>query len=146
MLASALFLRTGVIAAVVGLGMGMAMGFAPDPALHAVHAHLNLVGWTSLFLFGLYYRVMPAAEGRLAQLHYVVAVCGLVLLIAGLAGRLLGAAEVFTPLALAGWLLTLASMAIFVWTVFSTTRSSRVGRSVEYDVPPGQRVLVEATQ
>ena len=143
MLASALFLRTGVIAAVVGMGLGVGMGLTQDPMLHPVYAHLNLVGWSSLFLFGLYYRITPAADGGLAQIHYVVAVCGLVLLVAGLAGSSMGASEVFMPLGAAGSLLTLASMAMFVWNVFSTTRSSRVRQPIRFEPSPSSAVLAD---
>ena len=132
MQASALFLRTGVMAAVIGMGLGIGMGIAEDHTLQSVHAHINLVGWTSMFLFGLYYRLTPAADGRLAQVHYLLSVTGFGLLTAGLAGIFLGH-SVFTPFAVAGSLLTFASMAIFVWNVFSTTGSTRVGRPVRFE-------------
>jgi hypothetical protein len=133
MLASALFLRTGVMAAVIGMGLGIGMGIAQDHTLHSVHAHINLVGWASMFLFGIYYRITPAADGRLAQIHYLLSIAGFILLTAGLTGIFLGHPDPFTPLAVAGSLLTFASMTIFVWNVFSTTGSSRVGRPVRFD-------------
>jgi hypothetical protein len=121
------------MAAVVGMGLGIGMGIAEDHTLQSVHAHINLVGWTSMFLFGLYYRLTPSADSRLAQVHYLLSIAGFLLLTAGLTGIFLGHAEAFTPLAVAGSLLTFASMAIFVWNVFSTTGSSRVGRPVRFE-------------
>lgn len=133
MQASALFLRTGVMAAVVGMGLGIGMGIAQDHTLHSVHAHINLVGWASMFLFGIYYRITPAADGRLAQIQYLLSIAGFLLLTAGLTGIFLGHPDPFTPLAVVGSLLTFASMTIFVWNVFSTTGSSRVGRPLRFD-------------
>jgi hypothetical protein len=144
MQASALFLRTGVMAAVVGMGLGIGMGIAQDHTLQSVHAHINLVGWTSMFLFGLYYRVTPSADSRLAQVHYLLSVTGFLLLTAGLTGIFLGHA-VFTPLAVAGSFLTFASMATFVWNVFSTTGSSRVGRPVRFENLGGEPAVGKAS-
>src|SRR5215218_3508510 len=138
MQASALFLRTAVMAAVIGLGLGIGMGISQDQSLHSVHAHIALVGWTSMFLFGLYYRITPAADGRLALIQYLLSVAGFLLLTAGLMGILLGQASAFTPLAIAGSLLTFGSMAIFVWNVFSTTGSTRVGRPVRFERRSGE--------
>jgi hypothetical protein len=64
MKASALFLRTAVVAVLIGSCLGLAMGVTHDFTLTAVHAHVNLVGWASMFLFGLYYRLTPAADNR----------------------------------------------------------------------------------
>jgi hypothetical protein len=133
MQASALFLRTGVMAAVVGMGLGIGMAAVEDRALHSVHAHINLVGWASMFLFGLYYRVMPAADGPLAVLHYLLSTTGFLLLTAGLVGLSLEQASPLAPLALAGALFSFVSMTIFVWNVFSTTAPNRVGRPVRLE-------------
>jgi hypothetical protein len=48
-----LFLATAAFCLVCGVGMGIAMGMAHDFHLAPVHAHLNLLGWTSLALMGL---------------------------------------------------------------------------------------------
>ena len=41
---------------------GSAMGIQQNFTLGPAHAHLNLVGGVLLFLFGLYYRLVPAAR------------------------------------------------------------------------------------
>jgi len=133
MQASVLFLRTGVMAAVIGMGLGIGMATVEDHTLDSVHAHIGLVGWSSMFLFGLYYRVTPAAEGPLAILHYLLSVVGFVLLTACLVGISVGQASPLAPLAIAGSLLTFVAMAIFVWNVFSTTTSHRAGRPLRLE-------------
>ena len=45
----------------VGMLAGIAMGIEQNFTLAPAHAHLNLVGGVLLFLFGLYYRLIPAA-------------------------------------------------------------------------------------
>jgi hypothetical protein len=59
-----LFLATAAFCLVCGVGMGIAMGMAHDFHLAPVHAHLNLLGWTSLALMGLTYRAYPELAAR----------------------------------------------------------------------------------
>lgn len=134
---SSLFLRTGVLAAIAGMGLGITMGVIQDHSLHTVHAHINLVGWASMFLFGLYYRVTPAAEGRVARVHYAFALLGFLLMIAGLFGIYLVDPATFEPFAIVGSLLTFASMALFLWNVFATTRSARETTTPLKGLQPG---------
>lgn len=126
MKASSLFLRTGVLAALCGLGLGIGMGITQNFQLQTVHVHINLVGWASMFLFGLYYRATPAADGKMALVQYCVALPGFLLFVIGLTGIFLGSHATFEPFAVVGALLTFASMALFAWNVFASTRSATV--------------------
>ena len=54
------FFVIGILFALIGMGLGTYMGITQDFLLAPVHAHINLVGWTTHFLFGLYYRGEPA--------------------------------------------------------------------------------------
>ncbi|HTC97152.1 MAG TPA: hypothetical protein VK734_05490 [Bradyrhizobium sp.] len=56
-----LMMCVSVVVLFCGMVLGIAMGISEDFALQAVHAHLNLLGGVLLFLFGLYYRLVPAA-------------------------------------------------------------------------------------
>jgi heme/copper-type cytochrome/quinol oxidase subunit 1 len=70
----------------VGILMGAAM--AVDPrlmgTLRVAHVHVNLLGWVSMFIYGVAYHVLPRFTGqplhspRLADLHVVLANVGLV--------------------------------------------------------------------
>ena len=65
------FLRLAVLYLAIGVALGIGMAAHHDFSLHPVHAHLNLLGWVSLALFGLFYRAVPAAAGsRLAKAHF----------------------------------------------------------------------------
>ncbi|TCR66515.1 hypothetical protein [Bosea sp. BK604] len=115
-----LFLRFAPLLALAGMGLGIAMGISQDHRLQTLHAHINLIGWVSMFLAGLYYRVVPAADGRLAYWHFGFAILGLASLGTGLAGLAFGDRS-FEPFAVVGSLLTIASMAIFAWIVARTS-------------------------
>ena len=47
------FLILAALCLITGVVMGIGMGIAHDLQFAPVHAHLNLLGWTSLALFGL---------------------------------------------------------------------------------------------
>lgn len=65
------FLLIGVIYLVVGIGLGSHMGASGDHTLSPVHAHINLLGFVSMTLFGLAYRVIPAMAGAtLGRVHF----------------------------------------------------------------------------
>ena len=67
------FLRMAVLYIVVGVALGIVMGASKDFTFRPVHAHLNLLGWASMALFGLWYRSAPAAgETGLAKFHFWV--------------------------------------------------------------------------
>ncbi|MBP0445793.1 hypothetical protein J8J14_13515 [Roseomonas sp. SSH11] len=68
-----LFLASASACLVVGVVLGIGMGIAHDFQLAPVHAHTNLVGWTSLALMGLTFRAWPdLAAGRLAMVQFVL--------------------------------------------------------------------------
>jgi cbb3-type cytochrome oxidase subunit 1 len=67
MKASALSFRLAVLFVIAGMAMGIGMAATQDHSIMPAHAHLNLLGWVSLFLFGIYYERRPALDtSRLA--------------------------------------------------------------------------------
>jgi hypothetical protein len=59
-----MFLTAAAACLLVGVSLGIGMGITHDFRLAPVHAHLNLVGWTSLALMGLTYRAWPELAER----------------------------------------------------------------------------------
>lgn len=106
------FLLVAIAAGAVGMCLGLGMGVTQDFRLAPAHAHLNLLGWVSMFLYGLFYRCAPeAVRGGLPRAQFWLATFGLVLMIPALALVLLGRhAELFIGL---GALLTLLSLLVF---------------------------------
>ena len=65
------FLRIAVIYFVVAVALGLYMGIIENFTQVPVHAHLNLLGWVSMALFGLIYNAHPAAgQTTLARWHF----------------------------------------------------------------------------
>jgi hypothetical protein len=91
--------------------------------LAAAHAHLNLIGGVLLFLFGLYYRLVPAAGATsLAKVQGWLHMIGAILFPAGVAVvRLKGEAFVAAPIV--GSLIVVAAMTLFTVIVFRTSRA-----------------------
>lgn len=111
-----LFFGSATLCAVGGMVWGIAMAMSGDHLLASAHAHLNLVGWVSLAVVGVYYRLTPVAnETRLAQLHAGIALLGLGVMVPGIVVVIQGG----TPaIAACGAVLSLISMLIFAVTVF----------------------------
>lgn len=110
------FFIAGIIFVLIGMLLGIWMGMNDDFTLAPVHAHLNLVGWATMFLYGLYYRAEPAAEaGIWPQVQLWCAIIGLILLAPGIAGHELQ--KPFAWLTIPGSLLSLLAMIIFLVVV-----------------------------
>lgn len=115
------FLRLGVLSALVGMALGVWMGANEDFTLRPVHAHVNLLGFASMMLFGLFYRAFPAAgRGWLPLSHFVLSVVGFLILMPSLALMLLQR-PLFMPAMIASEIMLVSSMALFVIIVFRAT-------------------------
>jgi cbb3-type cytochrome oxidase subunit 1 len=69
------FMQLAVLFALIGMGLGIKMGITENFTLAPVHAHINLLGWVSMMLYGLFYRAVPrATAGVLPVVHFWVAV------------------------------------------------------------------------
>ncbi len=118
-----LMMRTSVVVLLVGMVAGIAMGITQDFTLAPAHAHFNLVGGVLLFLFGLYYRLVPAAgTSALAKWQGWLHIVGAILFPAGVALVLLkGESLVAAPII--GSLIVTAAVALFAVIVFRTSRA-----------------------
>jgi hypothetical protein len=118
-----LMMCTGAVILLVGMLAGVAMGIQQDFTLAPAHAHLNLVGGVLLFLFGLYYRLVPAAgNSPLANVQGWLHIAGAILFPAGVAIVILkGATFIAAPIV--GSLIAVAATALFTVIVFRTSRA-----------------------
>ena len=63
---SNLFFRTAILFLIVGIAIGLQMAISQNHNVIGAHAHINLLGWVTSAIFGVYYALNPAkAEGRL---------------------------------------------------------------------------------
>jgi hypothetical protein len=113
--------RVSVSIGLLGMAFGIFMGIKQDFALAPAHAHLNLLGFVTMFLSALYYRAFPtAAASRLARYQAVVSVVGAILFPAGIASVLLGGHDRFEPLVVGGALTVFVGMLLFAMIVYRT--------------------------
>jgi hypothetical protein len=60
--ASTLCFRAAVLLLLAGMVWGLQMAISGDHSAFPAHAHLNLLGFVALFLFGIFYRLNPTIE------------------------------------------------------------------------------------
>jgi hypothetical protein len=105
------------------------MAASGDHSAMPAHAHLNLLGWVSLFLFGIFYHLHPAVDrSRTAIVQVAIWIVATLILTIGVAliyaGQTVGEA-----VATAGALLVLADMLLFGWLVIRRERAATVGQA-----------------
>lgn len=98
--------------ATVGMSAGIWMGIAEDFTVAPAHAHLNLLGWVTMMLYGLYHRAAGAADG-LVRTQVALNAAGVPLMAGGLAAYLASGNTALVPFVIAGSLLCFASMILF---------------------------------
>jgi hypothetical protein len=111
--AGVLWLKISIVYLMLGVGIGIAMGASQNFTMRPVHAHVNLLGWTTLALAGLIYSVFPkAGASKLAKVHFWLMNLSLPAMMAALAlvltGHLalvpvLGASEIVAAVAIAAF-------------------------------------------
>ena len=124
MSASFLSFRLAVVFVLVGIAMGIGMAMSQNHSIMPAHAHLNLLGWVSLFLFGIYYERRPRLDAsKLALVQVTLWSGGTVVLTAAVAAIHLGY-KAADPLAGIASLVVLAAMLLFAYFVFRPATSS----------------------
>jgi len=119
------FLILATATLLIGVGMGTWMGLTHNFHFAPVHAHLNLLGWTSLALFGLCYRAYPPlAASRLALPHFALAASGAICFPAGIA---LSIADVTMEVAKLGALLWTLAVLVFLVALVRLALGERAG-------------------
>ncbi|HRO12555.1 hypothetical protein [Amaricoccus sp.] len=113
-------------AALCGMGLGIFMATNHDFTLMPAHAHLNLLGWVSMALYGLYYRGAALLRIRLAWIQAGIATVGFVTMTGALAALLLTLDPRFEPLIGVGASLSLLAMALFLFQVVIESRPTRI--------------------
>ena len=120
---SSLMMRTGALILVIGMVWGIEMGIRQEFSMAPAHAHLNLVGGVLLFVFGLYYKLIPAAgDSALAKWQGGLHIAGSILFPVGVA-VVIKEGEALIILPIVGSLIVLIAVALFALIVFRTSRA-----------------------
>lgn len=105
------FVLMAIAYAILGMCLGFVMGASEDYTQVPVHAHINLVGWASMAIFGLIYRAWPElAKSGLARLHFILMAFGTPIMLAGIPIAHSGGSPL---LAIAGSAGVIAAMVVF---------------------------------
>lgn len=112
--------KIGSLTALVAVSLGIYMGISHDHSLAPVHVHLNLIGWVSMFLFGLFYKAHPSVIGPIAAAQVLLSAVGFITMMCGLAGLLITAHPAFQPLTVIGSLSVWFGFALFALIVART--------------------------
>lgn len=109
--------------ALVGMGFGIWMSASGQHQFSPAHAHLNLLGFVSMALFGAYYTLVPtAASSLLARVQVISMHAGAVLMFPGVIMAINGTGD---GLAKVGSLLAIISMLLFAFIAVRTNEPAR---------------------
>ena len=105
------------------------MAVSRDHSAMPAHAHLNLLGWVSLFLFGVFYHLHPAIDhSRSALVQVAVWIVGTVILTLGVALLHTGH-DIGQPFAAIGSVVVLGSILHFGWLVVRREQTAKAFRA-----------------
>jgi hypothetical protein len=125
MKASSLSFQAGVLFVLAGMVWGLQMAISNDHSAFPAHAHLNLLGFVSLFLFGFYYRMHPSLDQSLSAFAQIWSwIAGTVVMAVGVALVHTGHAG-GDRMAAIGSIIVLAAMLTFAWLVFRSERGTK---------------------
>ena len=116
---SAAFFTVGIVCVLIGMTLGMRMGSTENFVLAPAHAHLNLVGWATMALYGGFYALAAHASMRLAWINFIVSTVGILVMLPSLVMFLMSSnsAKWVPPMA-TGEVITVLGALIFAISVF----------------------------
>jgi hypothetical protein len=116
-------IRLSAIFGIIGAYLGSHMAGAGSYAFRPIHAHILVVGWLSLFSYGVFYRLFTVKFPKLAMLHGWTAMLGAIGLTAGMWFQFMqpfGINETFSLIFyIVGGSTLLLSFALFVAVTFA---------------------------
>lgn len=128
----AAFIKIAAIYLLIGISLGIYMGIVEKFQYTPIHAHINLLGWATMGIFGLIYCVFPrAGNSKLGKVHFWLHNIGTIFLLIGMilfANRQEGIAF---PLALIGAFTVVAATLVFIINLFSNLTIGEKVRSNE---------------
>ncbi|WP_431275776.1 hypothetical protein ACQ858_05630 [Variovorax ureilyticus] len=117
--------RVAVVYFVVAVALGIVMGASGDHTLMAVHAHINLLGWVTMALFGLIGLAYPAiTEGRAAAWQFWLHNTGVPVMLVALTARLKGVEAAEPVIGIASVVVGIG-VVLFAWLVLTRMAEPR---------------------
>jgi hypothetical protein len=124
---SAAFFMTGALCLLIGMCWGMAMAGTQNFTLMPAHAHLNLLGWVTMSIYGTFYALTHASlSPRLAWINYGCATLGVAIMIPTLSVFLSTGNAALEPVIGIGSLLSVIALLTFMVSAFRELKRSRL--------------------
>lgn len=118
------FIKIAGVYFLIAVLLGLTMGIIHNFAFASVHAHLNLLGWVSMALFGIIYSLFPnAGMTKLAKTHFWLHNIGLPIMQGSLFLQILTGNGALTPGIIIGSIIVVLGVLLFVINLFKTVRS-----------------------
>lgn len=122
-------IRIAAVFGLIGAILGSHMAGSGSYAFRPIHAHILLVGWLSMFAWGIFYQVFAVRAKKLITLHGWTAIIGSIGLTTGMWLQFIKPFDVNDTLALifyiVGGTILLASFGIFSIITFLTERNGK---------------------
>ena len=119
------WLKLSVVYLIVGISIGIGMGATENFTLRPVHAHMNLLGWTTVALAGLIYSVYPdAARSKLARIHFWLHNAAVPVMMIALSALLLGNPKA-VPFLVVSEFVAAAGVIVFAINIFRNVQLPR---------------------
>lgn len=113
-----LYFITAICFLVAGILVGLQMSIAHDYAATGAHAHINLLGWVTMAIFGAFHALNPRGAGtRFAKAQYYVYTGGVVVMTPALYLLLTGKPS-FEPIVAVSSLVVFAGVLMFAAIMF----------------------------
>lgn len=77
-------IRFAAIFGFIGVVLGSKMTGDMDYSITPIHAHALLVGWLSVFAWGIFYYIVPVSKPMLMKIHSITAMIGAIGMTAGM--------------------------------------------------------------
>ncbi len=117
------FLKISGVYFLIAVLLGLTMGIIHNFAFTSVHAHLNLLGWVSMALFGIIYSIYPqAGKTTLAKTHFWLHNLGLPVMQGALFLQILTSNGAFTVGIIIGSIIVVFGILLFVINLFKAIR------------------------
>lgn len=142
------FIRASLLWFVAGVTLGLAMAIHPAWVVYRpAHAHMNLVGFVVMMIFGVGYQILPRFFGHpihskaLAVVHVWLANLGLAVLVGGfMLAPHIGTSSI--PVTASGGALWAIGAYGFVYNMWRTFDAAERRRRLNAEAPPARHLPV----
>ena len=119
-------IRISAIFGLIGTVLGSHMAGSGSYAFRPIHAHILLVGWLSMFAWGVFYHIYKVRAKKLISVHGWTAIIGAIGLTSGMWLQFMQPFDINETLSLilyiVGGTILLISFALFVLVTFLTEK------------------------